>query len=223
MKNDLICLALPKGDALSPLSKLLDELKFPIKEYHSKNRTYRPEISGLPLRAKIMAEKDVALQVAAGNYDIGFCGLDWAKEHSIKYRASGLLVYKHLSMLKKDLYLCTGNFGSYKSIEDLQREVNFITIISEYPNLAENFAISSRLKKYKIFSAWGSVESYPHEHADAVLIASTDKNQLEKMGLFIVKHEMASDLCIVANKKSLIEKDLSQVLDFFSRQEATND
>ena len=76
MNSETICISLPKGDALKPLAAYLETRCFPIVGYNSENRTYRPEVKELPVRAKIMAEKDVALQVAVGNYDIGFCGVN---------------------------------------------------------------------------------------------------------------------------------------------------
>jgi len=214
-----IRLGLPKGDALKPLSKMLDQLEFPVKEYHSKNRTYRPEVEGLPVRAKIMAEKDVALQVAAGNYDIGFCGLDWAREHSIRFRSTGLYILQNLNLYKKTLFVCTGLKGSLHSIEDIKNMSNYIIIVSEYPNLAENFAIVNRLRKFKIFSVWGSAESYPPEHADVVLLASTSEVNFNSLGLKLIKKELDSELCLVVNHKSFVEKDLTPVLDYFSKLE----
>lgn len=98
-----------------------------------------------------------------------------------------------------------------------------MTIVSEYPNLAENFAIQNKLKKFKIFSAWGSVEGYPPEHADVVLLAAYDKDMLEGMGLHIVSCELESELSMIVNRKRFADKDLSPVLNFFSDTEIIND
>lgn len=101
--RDEISICLPKGDAMKPLAEYLEKLRFPVKEYHSKNRTYRPEVTDLGerVRAKIMAEKDVAIQVAVENYDIGFCGTDWIEEHTVRYRAAKLHVFRQFGLNKK--------------------------------------------------------------------------------------------------------------------------
>ena len=216
MTDELISICLPKGDALKPLSKRLDEIGFPISGYDSANRTYRPEVGDLPVRAKIMAEKDVAIQVAVKNYDIGFCGMDWIEEHTIRYRAAGLTVYSPMNMLKKNLHACAGLGGDIESVDDLLKRKDFITIVSEYPNLAENFAIRKKLRKFKIFSAWGSVEGYPPEHADIVLLTVYADESLEPMGLRGISRELESELCMVLNRVSFVEKDLSPVLEYFS-------
>lgn len=210
---------------MKPLAALLRKLKFPVKGYHSRNRTYRPDVEDLPVRTKIMAEKDIAIQIAAGNYDVGFCGLDWVLEHTIKYRAAGIHVLKHLGLDEKGLYLCAGLGGEIQSVADLHSIQEFVTIVSEYPNLAENFAMTERLRKFKVFSAWGSVEAYPPEHADLVLLAVEDPGELGRMGLQIVVGDgcyLESNLCLVVNRDRFREKNLSPVVEFFSDLEGRN-
>ncbi|CAN2044101.1 ATP phosphoribosyltransferase [Candidatus Magnetomoraceae bacterium gMMP-1] len=209
---------------MKALAENFDSIGFIIDEYNSKNRTYRPEIKGLDVRvrAKIMAEKDAAIQVAVGNYDIGFCGLDWLKEHTIKYKSADLYLFGNMGLDKKALYACTGLNGAFQAKEDLYKNQDFLTIVSEYSNIAEDFAISNKLKKFKIFSAWGSVEAYPPEHADVVILSSYDKNALNVSGLQIIDCVLESDLCMVVNRKSFIKKDLAPVLRFFSDMEIKN-
>lgn len=216
MSNETISICLPKGGAMKPLAQLFESIGFPVQEYHSKNRTYRPEVKDLPIRAKIMAEKDAAIQVGAGNYDIGFCGTDWVTEHITRYRATNLHIFRRLGLDKKQVYACTGLNGAFRSVEDLKGTGDFVTIISEYPNLAENFAIQKRLRKFKIFSAWGSVEGYPPEHADVVILAAYKEESLRELELHHISCELESELSLIVNRKSLVEKNLSLALDFFS-------
>ncbi len=220
MAADPISLCLPKGDALEPMARLLARLEFPVRGYHAGNRTYRPEVDGLPVRVKIVAEKDAALQVAVGNYDLGVCGLDWVREHAVKYRAHHLHVFRLLGLARKGLYVCSGAAAGIGSVADLRRSGEPVTIVSEYPNLAENFAIRNRLGRFRVFSAWGSVEGYPPEHADLVLVAAAGESALAAAGLRPLSLELASELCLVVNRNSLVTRDLSPVLGFFEDTEA---
>ena len=219
MAADTISVCLPKGDAMAPLAAYLDDAGFPVREYHSKNRTYRPPVDNLPVRAKIMAEKDVAIQVSVGNYDIGFCGMDWIMELVSKYRGSEIQVFKKLGLDKKGVYACTGTGGEFSSAEDLHSKKDFVSIVSEYPNLAEHFAVKNRLRKFKIFSAWGSVEAYPPEHADVVILGSYDPDSFSSMGLVNIGCQLESELSVVVNRKSFVQKGLSPVLRFFSENQ----
>lgn len=209
-----ICLA--KGSAMAPLADLFRERDFPIDGYHSKNRTYRPEIRGLDARAKIMAEKDVAIQVAAGNYDIGFCGEHWIREHTVKYRASRMKLFRRFGLDKISLYACAGMDADFDSIDDLKKKPDFIDIVSEYQNIAEHFAIENRLRRFRIFPAWGSVEAYPPEHADVVILAAQNREEPERLGLRVLSRVLESELCLVVNNESFVQKDLSTVLRYFN-------
>ena len=219
---DKISISLPKGEAMASLAKYFEAIGFPVKNYNAQNRTYRPEIKNIPIRAKIMAEKDVAIQVAVGNYDIGFCGTDWIQELRVRYRGTKLHVFKQLDLNRKNLYACTSLKGNLQSVKDLTSRHDFVTIISEYPNLAEDFAIRHRLKKFKIFSAWGRAEAYPPEHADVVILAAYNESALNRIGLHKITKESESALCIVINRKSFLAKDLSNVLQFFSEKTEIN-
>jgi len=206
---------------MEPLARLLEAVAFPVAEYHSKNRTYRPEVKGLPVRAKIMAEKDVALQVAVENYDIGFCGFDWIREHAIKYKGTKLHVFKHLRFGQKQIYACSGMSSGIKTMNDLKNKTGYVTIVSEYPNIAKNFAIQNALKKFKVFSAWGSVEAYPPEHADIIILAAGEEKVLKALDLQMLTCELKSDVCLVVNKKnSMKKKNIPEILKFFSGMEA---
>jgi ATP phosphoribosyltransferase len=216
MVADTLSVCLPKGNPMKPLAGYFKETGFPVCEYHSQNRTYRPAVDNLPVRAKIMAEKDVAIQVSIGNYDIGFSGLDWIRELTTKYRGSDIHIFKHLGLDKKGIYACSGVNGNFNSVQDLHNKKGFITIVSEYPNLAEYFAIQNRLRKFKIFSAWGSVEAYPPEHADVVILSAYNPESLLSMGLCKISCELESELTLIVNRKSFIQKGLTTILKFFS-------
>ena len=216
MAADTISVCLPKGNPMKTLAGYFEKTGFPVCEYHSQNRTYRPAVDNLPVRAKIMAEKDVAIQVSIGNYDIGFSGLDWTRELTTKYRGSDIHIFKHLGLDQKGIYACTGVNGNFNSVEYLHKKNGFVTIVSEYPNLAEHFAIQNRFRKFKIFSAWGSVEAYPPEHADVVILSAYNPESLLSMGLCNISCELESELTLIINRKSFVQKSLSTVLKFFS-------
>lgn len=215
MTVESISVCLAKGDPMNPLAELFERLGFPIDGYHSKNRTYRPEIEGIDARAKIMAEKDVALQIAAGNYDVGFCGEHWAAEHAVKYRASKLKVFKRLGLDKKGVYSCVSNESDFHSADDLKKKKDFVDVVSEYQNLAEHFAVKHRLRKFRIFPAWGSAEAYPPEHADVAILSARKESELAEKGLRVIGRELESEVCVVVNNESFEEKDLTPVLKYF--------
>lgn len=219
MNNQQISLSLPKGDVLPFLAEQFKQIEFPIKGYESDNRTYRPVIDTMPVRAKIMAEKDVALQVAAGNYDIGFCGQDWVHEHTVRFRGSNLQILFSLKHTWPSIYACCGKGGNINRINDLKSFTDTIEIVSEYPNMAEHFAINNRIRRFKIFPAWGSVEAYPPEHAHIVILKAINENDFDQKGLFMLDKLLNADLSLVVNQNSYKEKDLTPVLKYLLKLE----
>ena len=216
-----ISVCLPKGNVLKPLAKLFNDVSFPIRDYNSNNRSYRPAIdislNDLSVRAKIMAEKDVVIQVAVGNYDIGFCGLDWIKEYTIKYKSSKIKILQTLGLDKRQIHVCCASSENVNIHNSMILINHPVTFVSEYPNICENFAIQKRIKNFKIFASWGSVESYPPENCDLVALSVYDEQDLEKINLKSICLELKSEVCLIANQESFCKKNLSCILDYFAK------
>lgn len=213
-----IPLCLPKGQMLDPVAGVFTDIAFPIEGYSADNRTYRPAVEPLKqVRAKIFAEKDVVIQVAVGNYAVGFCGLDWFEEYRAKFPRSDVQILRKLERGFKKIYACCHKSVDMNSIKDFCAYYDTIHIISEYPNLAEDFAIKKRIKRFKIFPAWGSVEAYPPEHAEMVILAVNDEKDIKLLDLKPVELILDSELCIIVNQKEYEQRDLSSVLNYFSK------
>ncbi len=81
---------------------------------------YRLKSTKLPhLSAKIFQEKDIPVQVAVGNYDLGICSLDWVEELLAKYPTSAVLKVADLGYGKGNLYLAASRYGKLSSLQDL--------------------------------------------------------------------------------------------------------
>jgi ATP phosphoribosyltransferase len=73
-----IRVALPKGRLLAETASLLEKAGWQLTGYDTALRNYRIKSSQFPdLQIKVLHEKDIPIQIAIGNYDIGICGLDW--------------------------------------------------------------------------------------------------------------------------------------------------
>ena len=89
--------ALPKGKLLPETASLLEKAGWALEGYTDGARNYRLKSQRFPnLLAKIFHERDVPIQVAVGNYDLGICGLDWVEELLVKYPSSALVKLRNL-------------------------------------------------------------------------------------------------------------------------------
>ena len=207
-------LALPKGQLLAETSALLHRSGLEVAGYDEQSRSYRPECRNLPgAFLKVFHEKDIPVQVAVGNYDLGICGLDWVAELLARYPSSALVKVQDLGYGWRRLSLAAGRAAAgLTSLDGLGSQPGTIRIATEYPNLAEAFALRRRFRRFAVFPLWGAAEAYPPESADLALIARPPGAPVDH-GLAPVCHILHSGACLVAHRPSWESRDLSALLD----------
>ena len=208
-----IRLALPKGRFLSPTASLLDEIDLAFEGYGPRAKQYRihsPAFAGLA--GKILQEKDIPIQVAVGNYDLGICGSDWIEEYLVKYRAGSLVKVASLRYGEGGIHVVASARGGMTSLNELSFRNRDVRIVSEYPNLSEAFALDLRMKRFRIFPVWGAAEVYPPESADLAVLWGGSRAHLGALGLVPLQKLLPVSAFLVANRESLENKDLSHTL-----------
>ncbi|MBI4594976.1 MAG: ATP phosphoribosyltransferase [Candidatus Tectomicrobia bacterium] len=211
-------LALPKGEIQAGTVKVLQRVGLEIRNYDSKSRNYRPRIAALPEAAvKVFSEKDVPIQVAVGNYQLGICGLDWIEELKIKYPAASLSPMIDLGFGQKKIWACVSEFSAFRSLHELTRQFDgrVMRIVSEYPNLAEMFAFRMRLKAFKIFPVWGAAEAYPPEDAELAIVSAFSEEGLAGLHLYPVEEILSSSVHLTVNSNCFERQDLSALIAYF--------
>jgi len=206
-------LALPKGQLQDSTADLLKEAGLNVGDYGEGSRSYRPQCSGaFGLFLKVFHEKDIAIQVAIGNYDLGICRLDWAEELLAKYHSEAVIKIRDLGYGRRNLYAVAARSSGYSSLEALKDHNDSLRIVSEYPNLAEAFALKQRLRRFQILPVWGSAGVYPPENAELAIITELSSRKLKGQGLVPVATLLESSAYLIANRDSLERKNLSRLL-----------
>jgi ATP phosphoribosyltransferase len=162
------------------------------------------------LSAKMFHERDIPVQVAIGNYDLGICGSDWLEELLVKYPSSALMKVENLGYGKSALYMAASPAGGLDTIEAIRARTGVVRIASEYPNLAGHFAINRRLRRFSVFPLWGAAEAYPPESADLALVCAT-REGLAECGLVPVAEVLNVGACLIANRTSWQAKDMKKI------------
>jgi ATP phosphoribosyltransferase len=218
VQSDNVKLALPKGRLLPATACLLKETELEFEDYTPGTRSYRLKSTRLPhLSAKIFQEKDIPVQVAVGNYDLGICGLDWVDELLTKYPTSAVLKVADLGYGKGNLYLTASRYGKLSGLKDLSTGQQSWRIVTEYPNLAELAALNLRLRRFRVFPVWGAAEAYPPENADLALLWAKDEPEIDAQSLIPLKTLMSSSACVIANKERWQAKNVSRIITYFTR------
>ncbi len=203
-----IKIALPKGRLLRKTSAMLQKAEWGIDEYHSRTGFYRPRSQKFPdVLLRVFHEKDIPIQIAMGNYDLGICCLDWIEELLVKYPSSDIVKVQDLAYGEGTLYA-----ASASTPEELFKNCTLLRIASEYPNLAESFALKKRLSRFSIFPVWGAAEVYPPENADMVLLAAGAGTKLDEYGMVPVGRVLDFSAFLIANRNSWESLDLDNII-----------
>ncbi|MFC1991246.1 ATP phosphoribosyltransferase [Chloroflexota bacterium] len=206
-------IALPKGRLLAETADLLRKAGWGLNGYTEGGRSYRLKSQNFPnLLAKMFHERDIPIQVAVGNYDLGICGFDWVEELLVKYPSSALVKLRNLGYGEGVLYVVASNSGTDPGIREIETSRDIVRLVSEYPNLAESFALKNRLRRFSVFPLWGAAEAYPPESAELALIAGRTGDQIFNHNLVPVSEVLEFNACLVVNKNSWEREDLSEVL-----------
>jgi ATP phosphoribosyltransferase len=194
-------------------ARLLAKAGFELGDYRHDSRLYRPQCQGYPqLLVKVFQERDIAIQIAVGNYDLGICGLDWVEEFFVRYGSDALIKVRELGYGERGLYAAVSEFSGITSLRELRARSDTICLVSEYPNLAESFALKLRLRRFKVLPLWGAAEVYPPENADLVIIPETSEERLLAKGLLPLATILTSSAILVANKEGVQRRDISPIL-----------
>lgn len=209
----VIRVALPKGKLLKETARLLEKAGWQIQGYNEGLRNYRLKSSRFPdMLIKVFQEKDIPIQMSIGNYDMGICGLDWIEELTSKYAASAPVRIRNLGYGEGALYVAASRELKMPSLEDLVEQVDVVRIVSEYPNIAEAFALNQRLRRFSIYPVWGAAEAYPPEDATLALVAGDTDEKLVNNGLKPVCKVLNFSAFLIANSISWKQKDLSEFI-----------
>jgi len=211
-KQSQIKIALPKGRLLAQTANLLQRADWGLSDYAERARLYRLKSRGFPsLLAKVFNERDIPIQVAVGNYDLGICGQDWVEELLVGYPDSALVRVKNLGYGEGSLQVFASRSSGVTTEEELRAKPEVIRIASEYPNLAEVFALNLRLRRFSVFPLWGGAEVYPPESAELALVAGK-ADEFYDYGLMPISNVLNYSAFLIANERSWVTKDLSQVV-----------
>jgi ATP phosphoribosyltransferase len=201
-------IALPKGRLLRKTAVLLQKADWRLDEYHSSMGFYRPKSERFPdLVVRIFHEKDIPIQIAMGNYDLGICGLDWIEELLVKYPYSDVVKVKDLRYGQSSLYIAAAD----KSL-DLRQNGSPLRIASEYPNLAESFALKNRLSHFRIFPVWGAAEAYPPENSEIALLAAQTTKEIVGCGLSPLTRVLDTNAFLIVNKNNRMKRGFDKIV-----------
>jgi len=161
------------------------------------------------VRVRVFRERDIPMQVALGNYDLGIASFAWLAELSVRFPQQPIVPIAGLGIGTTSLV--AAGHESLSSLDNLSR-LAVVRIASDTPNIAEAFARASRLRRYRVQSVHGAAEAYPPEDADLVIIATREEAILRDHRLLPLFKVLESSAWLFANSESLASKKLHPII-----------
>jgi len=204
-------LALPTGDARPFVYELLRNAGIAAPGYEPGSRVLRAAADEVSVR--VFRERDIPIQVALGNYHLGICGETWLAEVQVRFPLQRIVRLGSFPGPVYSLWLgAAKDSGLHPGQLPPPGELRGARIVSEFPNLADLFAIRHRIPGYRLISVAGAAEAYPPEDAELVVMAAADAREVESRGLVPVTRLFDGGLVLIANADALASAPLGSVL-----------
>ena len=101
----MIRVALPTGDLRKQTAAMLDASGAGIADYGAGSRALRFSMLDAAAIARVFRERDIPVQVALGNYDIGICSLTWVEELTQRFPGHEIVKLRDLGFGAQSLWL----------------------------------------------------------------------------------------------------------------------
>jgi len=208
-----IKLALPAGDVRPLVGELLAGAGITTTGYEPASRQLRSVLDEDGLTLRVFREKDIPIQVALGNYDIGITSDVWLSELQVRFPLQRILRIGTLPGPRTEVWLAAapgsgltpGSLPSPSLLEGAR-------IASELPNLSDVAAVHMRLPRYRLLPVQGSADAYPPDDAEFAVLSVSSAARVEARGLVPLHRLFSGGLALLANADSLRMKPLGKLL-----------
>jgi ATP phosphoribosyltransferase len=202
--------ALPRGDLRAGLADRLIAAGFVAEGYAEGSRAYRFAVTGRPeVLVRVFSERDIPIQVALGQYDLGITRRAWVDELLVRYENDSILPLRALD-LGAERIVAGGVPGT--DLARLARD-GVVRVATEYPNLAARFLNRLRIPAYRLIEVWGQADFWPPDDADLAVLPEGDGSALAAEGLVPLATVHTGSAMLIGNRRALAERDLRAALE----------
>ncbi len=205
--------ALPTGDAREAVGEMLSRAGVATGGYEPGSRRLRSVLEDDGLTLRVFREKDIPIQVALGNYDLGICGDVWLSELQVRFPLQRVVRVGSLPGPREEVWVAAAPGSGLKAGElPPGSALAGARVASELPNLADMFAVQLRIPGYALLPVYGSADAYPPEDADLVLLPAANGDEVVAKGLVPLARLYAGGLALIANADALAARPLAPLL-----------
>jgi len=201
--------ALPRGDFRAPIAERLEAVGLSVEGYGEGSRQLRLNIAGQQqLVVRVFADRDIPIQVALGQYDIGIASRCWIDELLVRYGRDSIVPILPLDLDSEPIAV-----GGQTPLASLAA-TGVVRVATEYPNLAHAYLNRRRVPDYRVYDVWASAEAWPPDDAD---LAIAPRSAIVEEGLPVLETVHHGGVWLIANRESIARRDLSAALEPLQR------
>jgi ATP phosphoribosyltransferase len=205
-----IRLALPRGDFRAPIAERLEGVGLHVEGYGEGSRQLRLDVAGEPeMVVRVFADRDIPIQVALGQYDLGIASRAWIDELLVRYGRDSIVPVLPLDLDSEAIAVG----GTAESLEAVVT-AGVVRVATEYPNLAHAYLNRRRVPDYRVYDVWARAEAWPPDDAD---LAIGPRSALAKEGLPVLEMAHAGGVWLIGNREALATRDLRAALEPLQR------
>jgi ATP phosphoribosyltransferase len=153
---------------------------------------------------RVFADRDIPIQVALGQYDLGIASRSWIDELLVRYGRDSIVPVLPLDLAADPIVVG----GTERSLASLA-SAGVVRVATESPNLAHAYLNRRRVPDYRVYDVWGCAESWPPDDAD---LAIAPQSAIVEEGLPVLETVHAGGVWLIANREGLATRDLSAAL-----------
>ena len=206
-------IALPTGDPRASVGDLLERAGIAVSGYEPSSRVLRSVNEAEGITSRVFREKDIPIQVALGNYDLGICSDLFLTELQVRFPLQRVVRIGSLPGAMSEVWLCASPESGLGERElPSSAAMDGARIVSELPNLADIVAVYLRMPGYRLVQLYGSGDAYPPEDAEFVLLPCSGPEEAVSKGLVPLARVYRGGLALIANSDGLARSPLGSVL-----------
>ena len=201
-----IRVALPRGDLRPPLAERLAAVGFVAPGYADGSRSYRFPVDGVPAAlVRVFSERDIPIQVALGQYDLGITSRVWVDELLVQYGHEGIVLLRALDLGAERIVTAAPPGVSLEALASAGR----VRVATELPHLTTRWLHRLHVPDYRVLPVWGEPGAWPPEDADVAVLAERALAADNLVPLALVH---AGSAVLIGNRRALADRDLRAAL-----------
>ncbi len=211
----MIRVALPRGELSRPLAERLASVGFVVDGYGEQARSYRFAVaSRADVTVRLFSDRDIPIQVALGQYDIGITSRAWVDELLVRYTADSIVALRALDVGEQRIVLAGARGADLGALA----RAGTVSVATEYPNLATRYLNRLRAPAYRVLEVWGEAQAWPPEDADLAVVAAgalaaEGRDEPDIGGLEELAEVHVGGAWLIGSREALAHRDLANALD----------